>query len=81
VSLEGISYQPANKIPASVITLNGANWSSHTGFGSDVGAPAVYRTGRVVRLEGAAKQILPFGPGTNFLGTLPGNDRPGDGTV
>jgi hypothetical protein len=81
VSLEGISYQPANKIPASAVTLNGANWSPHTGFGSDVGAPAAYRTGGVVRLEGAAKQISPIGGGANFVGTVPGNDRPGNGTV
>ena len=81
VSLEGISYQPANKIAASAITLNGANWSPHTGFGSDVGAPAAYRTGGVVRLEGAAKQISPLGANANFLGTVPGNDRPGNGTV
>jgi hypothetical protein len=81
VSLEGISYQPANKIPVSAITLNGTNWSSHTGFGSNVGAAAAYRTGGVVRLEGAAKQIFPIGPGANLLGTVPGNDRPGNGTV
>ena len=81
VSLEGISYQPANKIAASAISLNGENWSSHTGFGSDVSGPAAYRTGGVVRLEGAAKQISPLGPNANFLGTVPGNDRPGNGTV
>lgn len=81
VSLEGISYQPANTIPASAIALNGANWSFHTGFGSDVGAPAAYRTGGVVRLEGAAKQISPLGPNANFLGTVPAIDRPGNGTV
>ncbi len=81
VSLEGISFEPANMIPASAITLNGTNWSPRTGFGSDVGAPAAHRTGGVVRLEGAAKQISPIGGGANFLGTVPGNDRPGNGTV
>jgi hypothetical protein len=62
VSLESISYQPVNTIPASAIALNGANWSSRTGFGTDAGAPAAYRTGGVVRLEGAAKQISSLGP-------------------
>jgi len=81
LSLEGISYQPANTIPASAIALNGTNWSSHTGFGSDVGIPAAYRTGGVVHLEGAAKQIFPVGSGANFLGTVPAIDRPGNGTV
>jgi len=81
VSLEGVSYQPANAIPASAISLNGANWSSRTAFGTDVGAPAAYRTGGVVRLEGAAKQISPLGPNANFLGTVPAIDRPGNGTV
>ena len=78
LSLEGISYQPANTIPASAISLNGANWVSNTGFGSDVGIPAAYRTGGVVHLEGAAKQLF---PGSNFLGTVPAIDRPGNGTV
>jgi len=62
VSLEGISYQQANKIAASAITLNGANWSPHTGFGLDVGAAAAYRTGGIVRLEDityAAGNTLP----------------------
>jgi hypothetical protein len=81
VSLEGISYQPANKIPASAIALNGANWSSHTGFGSNVGAPAAYRTGGLIHIEGAAKQISPFGSSANLLGIVPSIDRPGNGTV
>jgi hypothetical protein len=78
VSLEGITYQPANKLPASAIAVNGANWSPTTAFGSFVGAPSAYTDGStIVHLEGAARQINPNGSNANYLGSVPASDAPG----
>ena len=78
ISLEGITYQPANKLPASPIAVNGVNWSSSTLFGSAVRAPAAYTDGStIVHLEGAARQINPSGPNANYLGSVPAGDAPG----
>jgi hypothetical protein len=78
VSLEGITYQPANKLPATPIAVNGANWSPTTLYGSAVRAPAAYTDGStIVHLEGAARQINPSGPNANYLGNVPAGDAPG----
>ena len=75
VSLEGIIYQPANKLPATPIAVNGPDWSPIAGFGS--GGPAWFKDGSgIVHLEGAAKQTSPLGPNPNRLGTLPSGARP-----
>lgn len=75
VSLEGIVYQPANTLPASPITPNGANWSPTTAFGTV--APAWFKDGSgIIHLEGAARQTIPLGPTPNFLGRLPIGARP-----
>jgi len=71
VSLEGITYQPANKLPTTQINLNGGEWSQLAGFGSVV--PQWYKDGSgIVHLEGAARQkCLPFCLNSNFVGQLP----------
>ena len=81
VSLEGITYQPANALPAAAITLNATNWSSSASSVLPVAAPAAYTAGPTVHLEGAAMQTSAAGPNATVLGTVPGADRPGDGTV
>lgn len=69
VSLEGITYQPGNKLPTTPINLNGGNWSQFAGHGSII--PQWYKDGSgTVHLEGAARQTL-FGANSNFLGQLP----------
>jgi hypothetical protein len=75
VSLENVSYQPANHNPAIQIPVNASNWSPKAGFAA--GAPAVYKDNSgVVHLQGAAKQTSASGPNPNLLGTLPIGDRP-----
>lgn len=69
VSLEGITYQPANRLPTTPIMLNGGNWSQSAGFNTVV--PQWYKDGSgTVHLEGAARQTV-FGANSNFLGQLP----------
>ena len=61
VSLEGITYQPANQLPATPIEINETNWTDtftpvHPGFGA---TPAAwYKDGNgIVHLQGAADQF------------------------
>ena len=69
VSLENITYQPANRLPTTPIMLNGGNWSQSAGFSTVI--PQWYKDGSgTVHLEGAARQTL-FGANSNFLGQLP----------
>ena len=78
VSLEGITYQPANKLPASPIAVNTTNWSPTTLYGSAVRAPSAYTDGStIVHLEGAARRINPTGANANYLGSVPAGDAPG----
>jgi hypothetical protein len=76
VSLEGITYQPRNALPATPINLNAPTWAPTTGF--DAIPPAAYQAGPagIVHLEGAAKLAMPLGPNPNVLGTLPPSMRP-----
>lgn len=69
VSLEGITYQPGDKLPTTPINLNGNNSSQFADHGSVI--PQWYRDGSgTVHIEGAARQTL-VGANSNFLGQLP----------
>jgi hypothetical protein len=69
VSLEGITYQPGNRLPTTPINLNGGNWSQSAGHSTVI--PQWYKDGSgTVHLEGAARQTV-FGANSNFLGQLP----------
>lgn len=78
VSLEGITYQPANGLPTTPVQINGSNWTdtfspNNPGFGA---SPAAwYKDGSgIVHLQGAADQWQPTsvnGSDPLLLGTLP----------
>jgi len=63
VSLEGVSYQPANQLPANPIEINQNNWIQHwQGQFNSFGAsdPAWYKDPfGVVHLQGATRQFPP----------------------
>jgi hypothetical protein len=70
VSFEGITYQPAAKLPTSPIAVNGLDWSPNAGFGATT--PSWYKDGSgIVHLEGAVKQISTAGSDPSLIGTLP----------
>jgi hypothetical protein len=75
LSLESISYQPANANPVTAIPVNTANWSASAGFGSS--GPAWYDTSGTVHLQGAVAQVSSSGPNSNLIGTLPAGVSPG----
>lgn len=78
VSLEGITYQPANQLPATPIEINETNWTDtftpvHPGFGA---TPAAwYKDGNgIVHLQGAADQFNAQPGGASqpeLIGALP----------
>ena len=87
LSLEGITYQPANNLPVTSISLGPVgpftDWSGDAGFGAS--APRWYRDAAgIVHLQGAAKQTKdycvpePFVqcPDPWVIGTLPPAARP-----
>jgi hypothetical protein len=78
VSLEGITYQPANAMPATALSLDGAGWSGQTGYGPGVGAPAAYTDGSgLVHLQGAVRQISMTDGNPSLVGWVPSGDAPG----
>jgi hypothetical protein len=73
VSLESISFQ--TRFPASLMTVNTANWSGSAGFGST--APGWYLDAAgVIHLQGAATQTSSLGPNANVIAVLPAVARP-----